>query len=250
MWSVPPAAAPAAASPPPPPPQPQPQPLTVFAAASLTDVLTEAGEQFTRRSGIAVRHSFASSGQLARQLESGAAAQLIITADREWMDYLERRQLIARGSTRSLGSNRLVVIMPADMAREFDPRRLADWTRALGNGRWVSGDPASVPLGRYARQSLERLGVWERLAPRLALADNARAALALVARGEAPVGVVYRTDARSDARVRIVAILPADSHPPIDYPAALTRHSTAEAARYLIFLSGPRGREIFARMGY
>lgn len=230
--------------------------VTVFAAASLTDVLTEAGAVFGQRNGLTIRHSFASSGQLARQIEAGAAADLVVTADREWMTYLAERGLVRRDSLRSLASNRLVVIAPAnavarlDPRRPLDPRRLEDWTRALGRDRWVSGDPASVPLGRYAKQSLEKMGVWRALEPRLARAENARAALALVARGEAALGVVYLTDARSDRRVRILATLPGDSHAPIDYPAALAVPATPAAERYLEFLAGPEGRKIFARYGY
>lgn len=225
-------------------------PLTVFAAASLTDVLSEAGNVFSQRSGVVIRHSFTSSGQLARQLESGAAAELIVTADREWMTYLEQRRLVQRGSVQSLASNRLVVIAPARSTVRLDPTSAPDWTRALGRGRWVSGDPAFVPLGRYAQQSLAKVGVWRVLEPRLARAENARAALALVARGEAALGVVYLTDARSEPRVRIVANLPTDSHSPIEYPAALTLRATPAAERYLEFLVGPQGQEIFARYGY
>jgi molybdate transport system substrate-binding protein len=187
---------------------------------------------------------------VARQLESGAAVEMIITADREWMDYLEQRRLVQRESVGSLARNRLVVIAPAASTVRLDPTRASDWSRALGRGRWVSGDPASVPLGRYARQALEKLGVWSVLEPRLARAENARAALALVARGEAALGVVYLTDARSERRVRIVANLPQDLHSTIEYPAALTPRATLAAERYLEFLVGPQGQEIFARYGY
>jgi molybdate transport system substrate-binding protein len=225
-------------------------PVTVFAAASLTDVLTETGRVFRERHGVVIRHSFASSGQVARQLESGAAVEMIITADREWMDYLEQRRLVQRESVGSLARNRLVVIAPAASTVRLDPTRASDWSRALGRGRWVSADPSSVPLGRYARQALEKLGVWSVLDPRLARAENARAALALVARGEAALGVVYLTDARSERRVRIVANLPQDSHATIEYPAALTPRATLAAERYLEFLVGPQGQEIFARYGY
>lgn len=225
-------------------------PVTVFAAASLTDVLTETGAVFSRNTGIPVRHSFASSGQVARQIEAGAAADVIVTADRLWMTQLEQQQRIRPGSVRNLATNRLVVIAPATSTVRLDPHRLDAWTQAIGRGRWVSGDPGSVPLGRYAQQSLETLGVWRSLEPRLARAENARAALALVARGEAALGVVYLTDARSERRVRIVATLPTESHSPIEYPAALTPAATTAAARYLEFLSGPQGREIFARYGY
>lgn len=227
-----------------------PPPVTVFAAASLTDVLSEAGEAFGQRTGVVVRHSFAASGQLARQIEAGAAAELVVTADREWLNYLAARRLIRPQSVRSLASNRLVVIAPANSATRLDPRRATDWSRALGRGRWVSGDPAFVPLGRYAQASLTQLGVWNRLEPSLARAENARSALALVARGEAAFGVVYRTDARSDARVRVLATLPAESHQPIEYPAAATPRASTAALRYLEFLAGPEGQRIFARQGY
>jgi len=227
-----------------------PPQVTVFAAASLTDVLTETGRVFRERHGVVIRHSFASSGQVARQLESGAAVDMIVTADREWMDYLEQRRLVRRESVESLARNRLVVITPAASTIRLDPTQASDWSRALAGGRWVSGDPASVPVGRYAKQALEKMGVWSVLEPRLARAENARAALALVARGEAVLGVVYLTDARSERRVRIVANLPQDLHATIEYPAALTPRATPVAERYLEFLAGPEGQKIFARYGY
>jgi molybdate transport system substrate-binding protein len=225
-------------------------PVTVLAAASLTDVLTATGEAFTRRTGIVVRHSFASSAQLARQLEAGARADMLVTADQEWMDHADRARLLRPKTRRVLAGNRLVIVAPATSPARLQPGSSASWRAALAGGRLVTGDPDSVPLGRYARVALRYLGVWESLAPRLARSENARAALALVARGEAALGVVYATDARNEPRVRTIATLDEDSHPRIGYPAALTAEAGAAATRYLDFLAGDAAQEIFRREGF
>lgn len=224
--------------------------ITVFAAASLTDVLEDAGAEFQRRSGVSVRHSFASSAQIARQLAAGAPADLFISADTEWMAYAAQRGLVRADTARVLAGNALTVIAPAASKIRVNPTRLADWQAALGKGRLVTADPDSVPLGRYAREALQFFGLWKNLEQRLARAENARAALALVARGEAPLGIVYASDAKSERRVRIVAKLDARAHAPIVYPAALVSASHPAASAYLDFLTSAEAKKIFVRHGF
>lgn len=231
------------------------EPITVYAAISLSQALEAAASEFTRESGIPVRHVFASSAQLARQIEAGARADVFISADQRWMNHLASRKLVDRGSIRSIAGNRLSVIVPNEAVTRaattrLDPRRVADWNHIVGRGRWVTGDPDSVPLGRYAREALESLGAWQSIAPRLARAENARAALTLVARGEAALGIVYATDAIGERRVRIVADLPTDLHTPIEYPAAPSRSATPAATLYLQFLQGPQGERVLRRHGF
>lgn len=225
-------------------------PITVFAAASLTDVLEDAGAEFQRRSGVPVRHSFASSAQIARQLAAGAPADLFISADTEWMEYAVRRGLVRADTQRVLAGNALALIAPAASKITVDPTRLADWQAALGRGRLVIGDPDSVPLGRYAREALQFFGLWKSLEQRLARAENARAALALVARGEAALGIVYASDAKSERRVRVLANLDARAHAPIVYPAALVPASHPAASAYLDFLTSAESKELFIRHGF
>lgn len=221
--------------------------LTVFAAASLTDALNEAGGQFSDRYRITMRHSFASSAQIARQLAAGAPADLFIAADTEWMDYAIERKLVRAETRRVLAGNALVIVAPANAS---EPARAADWPAALGTGRLVTGDPDSVPLGRYAREALQFLGLWSRLGPRIARAENARAALALVARGEAPLGIVYASDARGESRVRVVTHLESRAHSPIVYPAAIVSGANPAATAYLEFLTSADGQKIFERYGF
>ena len=224
--------------------------LLVFAAASLTDVMREIGVAYTRQSGQPVKFSFAASSALARQIESGGRVDVFLSADREWMDYLQARDLIAADTRRNVASNRLALIAPRESRVELQLGAGAPIAAALDGGRLATGDPDTVPVGRYARAALESLGLWQTLAPRLVRADNVRSALAFVSRGEAPLGIVYRTDAAIDAGVRIVALFPADSHLPIEYPAALTRTATAGAQRFLDFLFEPTAQQILRRFGF
>lgn len=226
-------------------------PITVFAAASLTDALQAAGKAYTARTGVPVRFSFASSAVIAHQLESGARADLFISADIDWMDYVQARGLIQPGTRHNLLRGRLALVAP-----RTSPVRLAivpgfALARALGpRGRLAVGDPDYVPAGRYARAALEKLGVWQSAADRLARADNVRVALAFVSRGEAPLGIVYETDARIDPGVRIVGLFPENSHPPIVYPAAITRNAGSGARAFHDYLRGPQGQAIFRRYGF
>jgi molybdate transport system substrate-binding protein len=225
-------------------------PLVVFAAASLTDALQEADAAFSATNKMAVKESFAASSVLAKQIEAGAPADVFFSADQQWMDYLAQHDLLAPGSRHDVLGNALVLIAPADSTLRLKIARGFDLAGALGGGKLSTGDPDSVPAGLYARAALTQLGVWSQVQDHLVRAENVRAALAYVARGEAPLGIVYRTDAEAEKRVRVVDVFPADSHPPITYPLALTRRARADAARYVSFLEGATARGIFERYGF
>jgi molybdate transport system substrate-binding protein len=227
------------------------QPLTVFAAASLTDVLEPIGRAYTAATGVNVRFSFAASSVLARQVEHGAPVDVFISADQEWMDYLQKRDLIAVNTRRDIVSNTLVLVAPVDgnTALHIAPGfKLAE---ALGEkGRLAMADPDTVPAGRYAKAALGAMGVWDSVAARVVPGDNVRTALNFVARGEAPLGIVYGTDARSEKKVRVVDTFPADSHPPIRYPAAALGKGSADARGFLKFLGGAEARAAFDKAGF
>jgi molybdate transport system substrate-binding protein len=225
--------------------------VTVFAAASLQDALGNAAKDFTATSGIAVKFSFDASSTLARQIEQGAPADLFASADLDWMDYLAKRNLIQPQSRISLLSNRLVVVAPKDAAIAELKLDAASFEAALGGGRLATGAVETVPVGRYARTALQKLGLWGQLESRIAPADNVRAALAYVARGEAPLGVVYATDAAAEPKVKVVATFPRETHPPIVYPFALTLGATGDAAqRFLTYLQSPPARANFTAAGF
>jgi molybdate transport system substrate-binding protein len=226
------------------------KPVTAFAAASLTNVMDELGREFTKAGGPPVRFSFAASSTLARQIESGAPAGLFVSADREWMDYLEQRGLIDPSTRRDLLSNRLALIAPADSSVSLTIEPNFPLAAALDGGRLATGDPDNVPVGRYARSALTSLGVWNDVADRLVRAEDVRTALAFVARGEAPLGIVYATDARIEKKVRLVGLFPESSHPPITYPMALTKAAGADAARFAEFIQGDASRAVFERYGF
>lgn len=224
--------------------------LTVFAAASLREALDEAARAFERASGHAVRVSYGASSALARQIEAGAPAQLFISADEDWMDYLSARGLLAPPRVRLL-ANSLVLIAPAGRAPRLRIAPGFALAAALGTGRLALADPRAVPAGKYARAALESLRTWDAVRDRLAPAESVRAALALVARGEAPLGIVYRTDALADKGVRIVDTFPAGTHPDIVYPAALVAGARSPAAAALLaFLRGPASRATWTRHGF
>jgi molybdate transport system substrate-binding protein len=224
--------------------------LLVFAAASLSDALEEVDRAFSAASHIQVKAAYAASSVLAKQIEAGAHADVFFSADREWMDYLAKRELLHDDTRRDLLGNALVLIAPADSPVQLKIAPGFPLVATLGNGRLASADPDSVPAGLYARASLTKLGVWDAVAPRLARAENVRAALAYVARGETPLGIVYQTDAQAEKRVRVVDVFPADTHPPIVYPVALTAQAQPQAVAYLDYLSGTAARAIFTRYGF
>lgn len=228
-----------------------PPPVTVFAAASLQNALTEAGQAYTAKTGTPVRFSFAGSSAIARQIEQGAPADLFVSADVEWMDYLADRKLIVPASRRDLLSNQLVLIAPKDSKISLKIVKGFPIAKALGTGRIALADPAVVPAGKYAKASFAALGVWDAVAPKVAAAENVRAALAYVARGETPLGVVYATDAQVEPKVRIVGVFPEATHPRIVYPAALTASShNPGGAGFLGFLQSPEAGAIFKRYGF
>ena len=227
------------------------QPLTVFAAASLKTALDAANQAFIAAIGIPVRTSYAASSALAKQIAQGAPADVYASADVDWMDDLDSRKLVRRDTRLDLLGNRLVVIAARRSpisTLALDPDSLAS---ALKGRRLALAEVTSVPAGRYAKAALQSLGMWEKLQPHLAMAENVRAALRFVSRGEAPLGIVYATDAAADPEVKIVATFPADSHPAIIYPFAAIAGGHAEQARkYLEFLQGPAARTVFERQGF
>jgi molybdate transport system substrate-binding protein len=225
-------------------------PITVFAAASLTNVLQELGDGFTKETSIPVRFSFAASSALARQIENGSPADIFFSADLEWMDYLQTRNLIQRDTRRDVLGNRLVLIAPADSKIKLTIEPHFPLAAALGKGRLATGDPDSVPVGRYAREALTTLEVWNDVADRMVRADSVRSALAFVDRGEAPLGIVYETDALIDKNVRVVDVFPANSHLPIVYPIALTSMAKPDAARFAAYIRGPAGNVAFKAYGF
>jgi molybdate transport system substrate-binding protein len=224
--------------------------VLVFAAASLSDVMDEIDKAYAAHNGVDVKASYAASSVLAKQIEAGAPADVFVSADREWMDYLEQRSLLKPGTRRDLLGNALVLIAPADSPVRLKITPGFELAAALGTGRLACGDPDSVPAGLYARSALVKLGVWDSVAAHLARAENVRVALAYVARGESPLGIVYRTDAQAEPRVRIVDVFPADTHPPITYPLALTTHASAAAQRFSEFLGSDEARRMFAAHGF
>jgi len=228
----------------------EPQPVLVFDAASLTDVVDELGRLFTERTHVPVRSSPAASSALAKQIEAGAAAEVFFSADLEWMDYLEQRKLVRPGSRHEVVLNRLVLIAPVDSKVVLKITPGFDLLKALGDGKLATGDPDSVPVGKYAHTALEKLGVWNSVSSRIVRAENVRAALAFVARGEAPLGIVYRTDALSEKRVRIVDVFPEDSHPPVIYPIALTTRAGQGAQRFVDFVTSDAAKPIFRKYGF
>ncbi|MFA5989550.1 MAG: molybdate ABC transporter substrate-binding protein [Sphingomonas sp.] len=226
-------------------------PITVFAAASLADALPAVARAYTARTGVQVRFSFASSAVIARQLAAGARAELFMTADIDWMDYAEARNLILHDSRTVLLRGRLALIGPADskVALKIGPGFAL--AAALGKrGRLAVGDPDYVPAGRYARAALLSLNVWANIVDRTVRADNVRVALAYVARKEAPLGIVYETDALVEPRVRIIDIFPTTAHPPIVYPLAITSRASNGARGLYNFLQGPEAGAIFSRYGF
>lgn len=224
--------------------------ITVFAAASLTNVLQELGDKFTKETSIPVRFSFAASSALARQIENGAPADIFFSADLEWMDYLQTRNMIQRDTRHDVLGNRLVLVAPADSKIKLKIESHFPLAGALGKGRLATGDPDAVPVGRYAREALTTLGVWNNVADRLVRADSVRSALAFVDRGEAPLGIVYETDALVDKRVRVVDVFPANSHLPIVYPIALLGAAKADAAGFVAYIRGPAGDVAFKAHGF
>ena len=226
------------------------EPVTVFAAASLKNSLDAVDAAYTQKTGTPVRAAYAASSALARQIEQGAPAEVYISADSDWMDYAAQHGLIQTPTRRDLLTNHLALIAPAASAVRLHVSPGFALAQALGGGRLAMAG-LDVPAGRYGKQALTALGVWPQVQAKVVYGENVRAALAYVSRGEAPLGVVYDTDARVDPGVRIVNLFPESSHPRIVYPAALTGSAHGpSAAAYLTFVEGPEAAAIFRRFGF
>ena len=225
--------------------------VTVFAAASLKEALDEQARQFEAGTGNKVIISYAASNALAKQIEAGAPADIFISADLEWMDYVGQRNLIAPGTRVNLLRNTLVLIAPSSSKTAVKIAPNFALAGALGADKLAMADPDSVPAGKYGRSALEKLGVWSSVEKQVARAENVRAALALVSRGEAPFGIVYATDALSDKGVRIVDTFPPDTYPPIVYPGALLVSSKSPASKPLLdYLRSPPARGVWEKYGF
>lgn len=221
--------------------------ILVFAAASLKNALDDAAAAYPAAK---VTISYAASGPLARQIETGAPAALFISADEQWMDELAGKALIEPASRVDLLGNKLVLVAPAASKTSFAIGKDSDLAKLLGDGKLAIGDPQSVPAGKYAQDSLTKLGLWPSVEKSLARAESVRAALALVDREEAPLGIVYQTDAAADPKVRVVDIFPEDSHEPITYPAALIKGAAAPAASFLAWLRSAEAAPYFQKQGF
>lgn len=221
--------------------------VLVFAAASLKNALDEVSAAYARDRVVV---SYGASSTLAKQIENGAPAEVFISADLDWMAYLEKRGLVAEATRRNLLGNQLVLVAPRAQPVKLEPAPGFPIAKALGKGRLAMAEPTSVPAGKYAKAALEKLGVWAQVAGRIAPADNVRSALALVARGEAPLGIVYRSDAQAEPAVMVAGEFPSGSHPAIIYPAATLRGAKPGAAGFLAFLSSATARAIFEKHGF
>ncbi|MBZ9936394.1 molybdate ABC transporter substrate-binding protein [Mesorhizobium sp. BR1-1-16] len=226
--------------------------IKVFAAASLKEALDAAAKAYTATTGQAVVASYAGSSALARQIEAGAPADIFFSADLDWMNELAEKGLIDPATRKTLLGNTLVLVAPADSAATISIGPDFPLAAALGaDGKLAMAAVASVPAGKYGKAALTKLGVWNAVAPHVAEADNVRGALAFVARGEAPFGIVYGTDAKAESGVKVVGTFPEDSHPPIVYPIALIKASTnPDAKAFLEWLVSPEAQPAFEKAGF
>ena len=229
----------------------EPRGPLVLAASSVQEALEEAADAWQGQGNPRPVLTFAGTSALARQIEQGAPADLFLSADEEWMDTLEQAGALRPGTRRDLLGNRIVLVAPQGAAPAVDIANAGSLAAALGDGRLAMADPEAVPAGKYGKAALESLGLWPVVAQRVAPAENVRAALALVEAGEAPLGLVYATDAAASSRIRVVVRFPAASHPPIRYPIALLAASThPDAERFADFLASPEARAIFVAHGF
>jgi len=225
--------------------------VVVFAAASLRNALDAANNLFLFENGSGVKVSYGASSALAKQIENGAPADVFISADNDWMDYLAARKLIKPDTREKFLGNKLVLITGANSNAALTIGPNFPLAQALGNGRLAMADPAAVPAGKYGKAALEKLGVWASVANKVAPAQDVRAALAFVSRGEAPLGIVYQSDAAADKNVKVVATFPESSHPPIIYPIAiLASSSNGVAPVYTQYLLSPKAEPFFEKQGF
>ncbi|MDF2367733.1 molybdate ABC transporter substrate-binding protein [Sneathiella sp.] len=224
--------------------------VVVFAAASMSEAISALGTEFEKRTGFPVIASFAGSGTLARQITEGAPADIYISANLSWMDYLDQSALLEPGSEVVIASNKLVLVAPSE-TKLPDPFQFEKLPVILGTGRLAIGNPAHVPAGTYAKAALESLGLWEKIEGNLVMLPNVRAVLALVDRGEVPFAIIYETDMRLAKNIQLAAVFPRDSHPPISYAMAKIKgndgHSTG---LFYKFVRSEEGREILRRHGF
>ncbi|HFP3030765.1 TPA: molybdate ABC transporter substrate-binding protein [Yersinia enterocolitica] len=226
--------------------------MTVFAAASLTNALQDIAAQYKKEKQVDVVASYTSSSTLARQIEQGAPADLFISADQQWMDYaIDKQQMVANTRYTLLG-NELVLIAPKDSKiTKVAIDKKTDWKKLLEGGRLAVGDPDHVPAGIYAKESLENLGAWATLAPEMARANNVRSAMALVERAEAPLGIVYGSDAIASDKVKVVGVFPEASHKPVEYPMAIVKgHENPTVTAFYDYLKSPAAAVIFEKYGF
>lgn len=224
--------------------------VRVSAAASLTDVLTELAQSYEKvHPDISIKTSFAGSSTLAKQIENGAPADIFISADKEWADYLEKRSLLNKESRTDLLANDLVMIAPINSQQIIQLTQSFD-IAANVKGRLCTGEPAYVPIGKYAQQALEHYGWWKAMAPQMVGTEDVRTALAFVERGECALGIVYKTDALMSKKVKVIASFPADSYLPIVYPGALTKQAGSDAQSFWQFLQSPAAADVFHRYGF
>lgn len=227
------------------------QEVRVGAAASLTNVIEALGKAWSESGRGKVVGTYAASSALARQIEQGAPLNVFLSADLDWLEYLDKRGLLEAGTRRVVAANTLVLIAPAGTAQSIVLSQDMDLKQQLKGGRLAVADPAAVPAGKYAREALTSLGLWEQVSGSLAPAENVRATLALVARGEAPLGIVYGTDAKVEPKVKVVAVFPSGSHKPIVYPAAAIKGRASPAAlAFLQFLQTEKARAILRQQGF
>ena len=226
--------------------------VTVFAAASLTNAMQDIAQAYKKERHVEVVSSFASSSTLARQIEAGAPADLFISADQKWMDYAVDKKSIDTATRTTLLGNSLVVVAPKASDRgDITINDKTDWASLLQGGRLAVGDPDHVPAGIYAKEALQKLGAWETLSPKLAPAEDVRGALALVERNEAPLGIVYGSDAVASKGVKVVGTFPEDSHKKVEYPLAIVDgHKNATVTAFYDYLKGPEASAIFKRYGF
>ena len=223
----------------------------VFAASSLTDALNEVGEAYAKTGKPKLVFSYAASSALAKQIENGAPANIFISADEEWMNYVAERKLIVEKSRASFLGNTLVLVTPADKPIKTEIKNGFPLAKLLNGGKLAMGDPDSVPVGKYGKAALESLGVWKDVEPSVVRAENVRAALLFVERGEAAAGIVYATDAVVAKNVTVAAAFPQTSYPPVSYPIAVTAaHDTPAAQAFRNFVTGPQAKTIFAKYGF
>ncbi|GAA3608153.1 MAG: molybdate ABC transporter substrate-binding protein [Gibbsiella quercinecans] len=226
--------------------------ITVFAAASLTNALQDIATQYQHGKDVQVVSSFASSSTLARQIEQGAPADMFISADQQWMDYAIDKQQMVKDTRYTLLGNELVLIAAQDSKQDkLTISKQTDWAKLLNGSRLAVGDPDHVPAGIYAKEALGNLGAWAALEPKLARANNVRSAMALVERGEAPLGIVYGSDAVASNKVKVVGVFPEDSHKPVEYPMAIVKdRQTPAVTAFYDYLKGPEAAAVFKKYGF